>query len=70
MRRLLKITAAALVFLAIFFFLVKWPVHTLTTLVAAVIALGLYDLLQTKHTVLRNYPVMGHLRYLLESIGP
>ncbi len=29
-----------------------------------------YDLLQTRHAVLRNFPVIGHLRYLLEAIGP
>ncbi|WP_345642420.1 FMN-binding glutamate synthase family protein [Streptomyces tremellae] len=35
-----------------------------------VAALGLWDLLQRRHTVLRNYPVLGHARYLLESIRP
>ena len=33
-------------------------------------ALGIYDLVQTKHSVLRNYPVLGHLRFLLEAIRP
>src|SRR5690349_8557010 len=28
------------------------------------------DLLQREHTLLRNFPVLGHARYLLESIGP
>lgn len=32
--------------------------------------LGLYDLLQRRHSVLRNYPVIGHARFLLESIRP
>ncbi len=32
--------------------------------------LGLRDILQRKHTILRNYPVVGHFRYLLESIRP
>ncbi|MEP2921774.1 FMN-binding glutamate synthase family protein [Sulfitobacter sp.] len=31
---------------------------------------GLHDVRQTAHSVLRNYPVMGHLRFLLESIRP
>ncbi|RYD83432.1 MAG: FMN-binding glutamate synthase family protein [Sphingobacteriales bacterium] len=34
------------------------------------ISLGIYDLVQKKHTILRNFPVLGHFRYLLESIGP
>ena len=29
-----------------------------------------YDLLQRRHAILRNFPVVGHLRYLLEAIGP
>jgi len=32
--------------------------------------LGLYDLLQTRRSVLRNYPVIGHLRFMLETIRP
>ena len=28
------------------------------------------DLLQREHTLLRNFPVLGHARYLLEAIGP
>ena len=36
----------------------------------AVIALAVSDLRQKKHAVLRNFPVIGHLRYLLEAIGP
>jgi glutamate synthase domain-containing protein 2 len=33
-------------------------------------ATGFRDLLQTPKAVLRNYPVIGHLRYLLEFIRP
>lgn len=29
-----------------------------------------YDLTQRHHAILRNFPVIGHLRYLLESVGP
>jgi glutamate synthase domain-containing protein 2 len=32
--------------------------------------LGLRDLLQRQRSVLRNYPVIGHLRFLLELIRP
>ena len=34
------------------------------------LVLGIYDVLQKKHAILRNFPVVGHLRYLLEAIGP
>lgn len=44
-----------------------WP---LALLAGALSLLGLHDLLQTRHAVLRNYPVLGHIRYLVESIRP
>jgi hypothetical protein len=32
--------------------------------------LGTRDLLQTRHAVLRNYPISAHLRFLLETMRP
>ena len=29
-----------------------------------------YDLVQKKHSILRNYPVLGHMRFLMEDIRP
>ncbi len=29
-----------------------------------------YDLLQRRHAILRNFPIIGHFRYWLEAIGP
>ena len=37
---------------------------------AALVLLGLRDVLQGKRAVLRNYPVIGHLRFFLEFIRP
>ncbi|MCP3855015.1 MAG: FMN-binding glutamate synthase family protein [Actinomycetia bacterium] len=39
-------------------------------LVGTVTAITIYDLFQRKHAILRNFPVIGHLRYGLEAIGP
>ncbi|HSB99201.1 MAG TPA: glutamate synthase-related protein, partial [Burkholderiaceae bacterium] len=36
----------------------------------ALVVLGVRDSLQRRHAVLRNYPVIGHLRFLLEYIRP
>nr|WP_278189803.1 FMN-binding glutamate synthase family protein [Brevibacterium sp. ZH18] len=33
-------------------------------------ALAAWDLTQKKHSILRNYPIAGHARFLLESIRP
>lgn len=39
-------------------------------IVVLLVVLAVYDLLQRKHAVLRNFPVVGHLRYILEAVGP
>src|SRR5258707_13630293 len=37
---------------------------------AGLTILGTHDLIQTRHAVLRNYPISAHLRFLLEEIRP
>ena len=37
---------------------------------AAAAAVAAHDLLQRRHSILRNYPVVGHLRFLLEDLRP
>ena len=32
--------------------------------------MGWYDALQTRHTIRRNFPLLGRFRYALESIRP
>ncbi|MCV7342893.1 FMN-binding glutamate synthase family protein [Mycolicibacterium rhodesiae] len=36
----------------------------------AIAALGTWDLLQTRHTLLRSYPVLAHARWLAEALRP
>jgi glutamate synthase domain-containing protein 2 len=36
----------------------------------AMVAVGVYDLRQTKRSILRNYPITGHIRFMLESFRP
>jgi len=43
-----------------------WPLLVLVPLVA----LGSYDVVQKRHSILRNYPLLGHLRFILEDFGP
>src|SRR5687767_4803457 len=38
--------------------------------VAALAVVAARDLLQRKHALLRNFPVIGHARFMLEKIGP
>ena len=42
----------------------------LALVLGALAALGWRDVRQTRHAILRNYPVIGHLRFLLEFIRP
>ena len=42
----------------------------LTAIVVFLIAVACYDVVQRKHSILHNFPVIGHFRYLLELVGP
>jgi glutamate synthase domain-containing protein 2 len=52
--------------------LTRWdiPFAIAAALFGALTLLGVYDIFQTRHAVLRNYPVSAHLRFLLEEIRP
>ncbi len=39
------------------------------SIAAAILALYLHDVRQTTHTILRNFPVVGHFRYFAETWG-
>ncbi len=46
-------------------------IGALAALVCGLLAVvGVHDVTQRRHAVLRNYPVIGHLRFLLEFIRP
>jgi len=46
------------------------PVLCSLIVVLPLIGLGLYDALQTKRSILRNFPLLGRLRYAFEQIRP
>ena len=41
-----------------------WSIVALIV-VLLLLVVGVYDLLQRNHAILRNFPLIGHLRYLL-----
>ena len=49
-----------------------WSVWFLIPLIVfgALTVLGVYDVIQPDHSILRNYPVIGHMRFLFEGIRP
>lgn len=48
----------------------SWWMIVLTVAGVILLLVLVYDLLQKKHAILRNFPIIGHFRYMLESIGP
>lgn len=42
----------------------------LAVVVAVLVVLAVIDLIQVRHAIRRNFPVVGRLRYVLERIGP
>lgn len=50
---------------------ILWPPAFLfLILFGPIMILGLWDYFQKQHSVLRNFPVIGHLRYIFELIRP
>lgn len=48
-----------------------WPALLwLLVVVGPLIGVGLYDVIQRKHSLLRVYPVVGHGRHLMEQLRP
>jgi glutamate synthase domain-containing protein 2 len=73
--RLAPLTLAVLVFaIAAIIALAQGPQNTFVLfgllVFGTLTAVGIRDMLQTKHAILRNYPISGHIRFLLETIRP
>ncbi len=73
--RYAPIFIAVLLALAFLWLGVIWPLWRdvmwfLAAAMAALFALGIHDLFQTRHAILRNYPIAAHLRFMLEGFRP
>jgi len=61
--------AATMVFLILT--VLGYEVFLTGFVVAALLSLvGIHDMIQTRHSILRSYPIAGHIRFLLEEIRP
>lgn len=70
MRRLFFAGALAAVAANVCFW-IWWPPGTLSLLfVIPLISVGMNDVFQKRHTIRRNFPILGHFRYLFEAIRP
>ncbi len=62
---------SVLSFLLLLALAVYWPIFYWGFIVIGpIVLLGTYHMVQTKHTILRLYPIIGAFRYLLESVRP
>ncbi|MDP7479110.1 MAG: FMN-binding glutamate synthase family protein [Vicinamibacterales bacterium] len=60
------ILVGGLVFAATYTSVALWVL----VFVGPFLLVGLYDVLQRQHTILRNFPILGHARYLFETVRP
>ncbi len=70
MRKAFIAIAAFLVTLTILLGLIYPPLWWIAIFTFPVVLLGIYDLYQPKHSIVRNYPVIGRLRYFAEDLRP
>lgn len=49
---------------------INWKSIFLLLIFLPLIIMGFYDMYQSKKSIRRNFPLLGRMRYLLESIGP
>lgn len=70
MKPIIVFISSMLALVVVFFLLVfqTWPM--LIGIFVFLVVVGVYDVTQKKHTILRNFPIIGHLRFMLEGIGP
>ena len=55
---------------SIYYFISDTLLNGLWLVTSLLSVLGLYDLLQKKHAILRNYPILGHFRFIFEDVHP
>src|SRR5262245_13903144 len=51
-------------------FLLAWALLILFLICVGLIALGIWDMVQSTHSLRRNYPILANLRFMLEKVRP
>ena len=72
--RFVTLTLCVLIFAACLIGLIagepSWWLGLGVAIAGSLVLLGVHDLGQEQHSILRNYPIAGHLRYLFEEVRP
>lgn len=70
MRREFIVFSILLVLLGVFLGSIWFPMWGLFGIFIPLLILGFYDYFQVKHTIRRNFPLLGRFRYLAEKMRP
>lgn len=70
MRKLFLIFASLVILHTILAAIYYPPLLWSLLVLGPLLIIGTHDFFQQKHAILRNYPILGHFRYLLEEIRP
>jgi glutamate synthase domain-containing protein 2 len=69
MRNLFIITSTAIVLIILLMGYFWTPILLLLVVVLPFVGMGIQDMLQTKHAIRRNFPLLGRMRYIFEEMG-
>ncbi|PSL27038.1 FMN-binding glutamate synthase family protein [Chitinophaga ginsengisoli] len=69
MKGFIAFTVISLAFITCLGYFFPWT-WWLLVLILPLIIMGLIDVFQKKHAIMRNYPIVGRLRYFMEDIRP
>lgn len=65
------VSISIFVIISVFLFSLLWPIIIWSYLIILpAILMGIYDMLQTKHSIKRNFPLFGRGRWFMEFIRP
>ncbi|MEM7549816.1 MAG: FMN-binding glutamate synthase family protein [Bacteroidota bacterium] len=70
MKRQFLISSASIILIVFLIQLIWPPIIWSLVVVLPLFLIGLNDMIQKKHSIRRNFPLIGNFRYLLEGIGP
>ncbi len=70
MRKLFIISAIGILFMLGIWTWIWNPAAWAFVFIGPVLILGVRDIFQAKHSIVRNFPVFGHLRFVMEELRP
>ncbi|HYG04613.1 MAG TPA: FMN-binding glutamate synthase family protein [Chryseosolibacter sp.] len=70
MRKLFVFSTTLIVLVFLIWTYFWWPAILFLALLSPLIYMGVYDMIQTRQSLKRNFPLLGRLRYVFEDLRP